>query len=273
MAVVVALLGGVLWFEKLNAVQVVFLDVGQGDAVLISEGSNQILIDGGRDGKVLLEQLGAHMPFWDRQIEMVVATHPDEDHIGGLVSALETYHVGVLFRTEAASNTQAFKTLIREADIQRVQTINPFTGLVARLPDAQLGTLFPRNAEDVSQAKDTNETSIVMRLIVGDVSFLLTGDLPSSREDRIDVGQTTVLKAGHHGSKYSTSESFLDRVKPEQAVLSVGADNRYGHPAPEVLERLRQHHIEIFRTDQQGDISYVCPLPAHTCSVSVGRLR
>lgn len=274
---VAGVLGSMLWLWKsdFDATKVVFLDVGQGDAILISQGSNQMLIDGGRSGKVLLERLGEYMPFWDSQIETVVATHPDEDHIGGLVDAVDTYRVGVFLDTKMKSETAVYKAL-QEAKLSRnVEDREVFSGLSVTFPDGgKIETLYPHESFTDSRSKDTNATSIVMKLTAASgKTFLFTGDLPSEQEPMIDTaGHIDVLKAGHHGSKYSSLNEFLERLKPKDTILSVGLKNRYGHPSPETLDRLENIHARIFRTDTQGTISYLCP-PAegNECTVTTAK--
>ena len=263
-----------LWWRDFSDTKVVFLDVGQGDAILISQGSNQILIDGARRGKVLLEQLGRHMPFWDHSIEAVVATHPDEDHIGGLIDAVNMYHIGVFLDTKEKSDTAVYKALQEAKSARGVKDIETFTGLAVKLPDGgHIETLHPFVSFEKIQSRDTNATSVVMRLTTASgETFLLTGDLPSEREALLDPGKIDVLKAGHHGSKNSSSNAFLDTISPRDAVLSVGAQNRYGHPAPEAIDRLRTHQANIFRTDTQGTIAYQCPIGQESaCMVSTGK--
>jgi competence protein ComEC len=238
--------------------RIVFLDVGQGDAILLTQGRTQVLIDGGRDGKTLLGKLGQHMPFWDKQIELMIATHPDADHVGGLASAVRRYHVATYLSNGVEGDSDVFRDLKQTLDLSHV-TKQSVVGTGSRIlfpGGTELRVLFPQSGTAKTMS-ETNEGSIVARLVFGDASFLLTGDLPHEEMVLPDIPSTKVLKVAHHGSKYSTSESWLARVHPETALVSVGK-NRYGHPSEEVLVRLQERGIRILRTDQQGDVVYVC---------------
>lgn len=247
-----------------KSLKVIFLDVGQGDSILISQGSQQILIDGGSDGKVLLEKLGRYIPFWDRKIEAVIATHPDQDHIGGLVDALRTYKVENIIESRQKSSSQIYKLLEETEDKKHVERIIAQKGEKLIFPyGAQMEILFPFSSDVDEQEQNNNAASIVSKLSFGRNSFLLTGDLPLEKEKVLmesgeDV-ESNVLKVAHHGSKYSTSNEFLDAVKPKEAIISVGANNKYGHPNAETLERLKNHGADILRTDEKGDVIFECP--------------
>lgn len=238
--------------------KVIFLNVGQGDAILISQGKNQVLIDGGRTSKELLARLGRHLPFWDRKIEVVIATHPDADHIGGLPGLLRTYQVERVLTTGAESETEIswlFQWSIEKYTHHEALPI--FKGTKIDFPaGGELLIEYPHTSLPKETA-DSNSGSIVARFTYGATSFLLTGDLPHEETALPDETPVTVLKAAHHGSKYSSSEAFLGRIRPTEAVLSVG-ENNYGHPAPEVLERLGRLGITTHRTDREGDIRYEC---------------
>lgn len=257
------LMGGLLlWHLSLvqRRTEVTFLNVGQGDAILISQGDVEILIDGGRTSKELLARLGRHIPFWDRRIEFIIATHPDADHIGGLPALLRTYQVEQVLTTGAESETETSR-LFQEAVRQRTGhgPTRVFRGATLELPrGGKLTVEYPRQPiAGVVPDADTNEGSIVVRFTYGETSFLLTGDLPREETVLPEEPPVTVLKAAHHGSKYSTSEAFLRLVQPKEAVISVGK-NSYGHPSPDVLERLRRIGAVIRRTDEEGDIRYRC---------------
>jgi competence protein ComEC len=243
---------------------VTFLDVGNGDAILISQGSNQILIDGGRRGKDLLARLGRQMPFWDRTIETVIATHPDADHIGGFASLMAAYDVQAFLYTGAESDTETFSLLKKTIMEKNIETLKIFRGGYIKFPrGGELAIEYPLSPLP-AEAKETNAGSIVSRFIYGETEVLLTGDLPSEETVLPDIKPANILKISHHGSKYSTSAAFLDLLQPKEAVISVGK-NSYGHPAPDVLERLREHGIVIKRTDMDGDVSYRCTLELARC--------
>jgi competence protein ComEC len=254
------LMGGLaLWhlsiFERQT--EIVFLDVGQGDAILISQGKHQILIDGGRTGKELLAQIGRHVPFWDRNIEFVIATHPDADHIGGLPSLFRTYEVDHVLTTGAQSDTETSRFFDEALSETRFGLTKVSRGTKITLPHGgELAIEYPLTPLSV-EASDTNEGSIVARFVYGETSFLFTGDLPHEETVLSGEGEATVLKAAHHGSKYSTSDAFLDLVQPKEAVISVGK-NSYGHPDPGVLERLGRRGVVVHRTDQGGALRYGC---------------
>lgn len=253
-----------------DSLKVVFLDVGQGDAILIEQRDKQILVDGGPSGKKLLEGLGKYVPFWDRKIDVVIATHPDSDHIAGLVEVLKSYEVGEIIKTDAKSTSdvdKAFRDLISD---KKIESQTAEKGLRVKLSDeAQLDIIAPKVGEDIAQEKDTNSGSVVAKLAYGENKFLLTGDFPIEKDARLiadnpDLG-AQVLKVSHHGSKNATSKEFLDAVKPEYAVISVGKGNRYGHPADETVSRLEDAGGRILRTDERGDVMFECSGAAQKC--------
>lgn len=257
------ILSAIIFFSKNSPLQIIFLDVGQGDAILISQGSQQLLIDGGKDGKLLLEKLGKYIPFWDRDIEAVIETHPDQDHIGGLVGVLGAYNIGSVLETKMQSDSQTFKKLEDEIVVNKIEKVEAKKDVKIKFTNgATVEVLYPFETVADINGKDTNMYSVVVRLIIGGNKFLLTGDLPTTEENKLLENNVDIkadfLKVAHHGSKYATSNSFLEAVKPNDAIISVGKNNSYGHPNQEVLQRLISHRINILRTDESGDIVYEC---------------
>lgn len=257
--------------SKSRALRVIFLDIGQGDAILIMRGSNQVLIDGGPSGNKIMEKLGAYIPFWDRKIELVIATHPDQDHIAGLVDVLKNYQIGAVMENGQDNDTQVYKRLEEVIGENNIQKIIGKAGMTIREGEELKIDILNPDQESLEQEKDTNANSIVAKLTFGKNSFLFTGDLPTKEEEKL-IGQnidlaSVVLKAGHHGSKYSTGDNFLDKVSPREAVISAGKNNSYGHPHPEVLERLEKRKIKIWRTDEMGDVEYECEEADSECFV------
>lgn len=253
----------VISLQSSKKLKVVFIDVGQGDSILISEGSQQVLIDGGKDGKLLLEKLGKQIPFWDRKIETIIETHPDADHVGGLIEVFRTYQVESVMQTAMRSQSQTFKVLSQAIADEKSEIIEGRSGQVIKFASgAEIDIIFPFEKVTDVNSKDTNSSSITAKLIYGESSFLFTGDLPSEQEKeildrKIDVS-VDILKVGHHGSKYSTGEEFLKAVSPTDAIISVGKNNSYGHPNGEILKRLAEYKINVLRTDEKGDIVYEC---------------
>lgn len=274
LSIIALILGAIIFHSKGAELTVDFLDIGQGDAILISQGGSQILIDGGPSGRTLLEKLGRSIPFWDRKIELVIATHPDSDHIGGLIEALKKYRVGAMMQIPLGSDSETFQRLqeiLRQSEEKnKTARLDGRAGMKIKFPNsAEIEILHPAKSENYS---DTNSASIVAKLVFGQNRFLLTGDLPSDEETKLmergyDLS-AQVLKVAHHGSKYSTGAEFLEKVRPVDAIISVGQKNRYGHPAPEVLERLRKTGARIFRTDETGDVEYVCQNINEKCAVA-----
>lgn len=248
-------------------IKVVFLSVGQGDAILIQSGRQQILIDGGREGATLLGALGRELPFYDRTIDVVIATHPDADHIGGFSTLLDRYTVGQFIETGALEiNDTPDSALLRRA-LERTKTPRVVPGVAGTTldlaPTGRLTLVYPRTLP-LAPGTETNEGSIVARFDFGETSFLLTGDLPHEETVLSEIAPVDVLKVAHHGSRSSTSDAWLDVVEPKEAVISVGK-NAYGHPTPEVLERLAQRGIKVRRTDQSGSVTYQCSQANRHC--------
>jgi len=240
---------------------VAFLDVGQGDAIWIeSPNGNQMLIDGG-PGKSVLRELSKVMPFYDRSIDVVVATHPDADHISGLNDVLNKYKVALFVEPGVESDTAVYKELKNEVAAKNIKIVEARRGMLVDLGGrAVLEILFP--VLDPT-GMETNMASIVARLVYGENEFMLTGDSPKNIEEYLvsleAQSQTLgsdVLKAGHHGSKTSSATSFVSAVSPEYAVISAGKDNRYGHPNQEVLDILTNFGAKILRTDEEGRIVF-----------------
>jgi len=255
-------------YVEARPLEVVFLDVGQGDSILIQKGTKQILIDGGPNGKTELAKLGKYLPYFDREIEVVVATHPDRDHIGGLVDVAKNFKIGKVLTTGAEKDTAVFKEWkdIREYD--RIETLAAARGDEVDFGDAKMWIISPGSSVDAA-AGDANNQSVVARLNYGESSFLFTGDIESPAEKEILAGgeniDVDVLKVAHHGSKYSSSEEFLDVTSPETAVISVGANNAYGHPTEAVLDALKKRNIQVLRTDELGDIRFECKTKNEKC--------
>lgn len=249
-----------LWTSPSPYLEVTFLNVGQGDAILIETPDGaQALIDGGPDGTVLRE-LARELSWGDRTLDFVIGTHPDKDHIGGLIDVLARYRVASILTTENTGETTAAsayqKALTAETEIVHFARAGQTYSLGA---STTLTVLSP--ARDPSML-ESNTASIVIKLTYGDIDFMLTGDAPQGIEDYLSVTygdqlQSEVLKLGHHGSKTSTSELFLEAVKPAFAVVSSGADNRYGHPHEEVVERVEARQILLRNTATDGAIHFL----------------
>ena len=242
--------------------RVAFLDVGQGDAIFI-QGPNgeQALIDGGPDPRLALRALGERMPFWDRTLDLVVLTHHDEDHLAGLPEVLRRYRVAAVLDNPYPKDSAA--AMEWRATLQRENTtvVEAQEGQVVRLGnDLIIEVLNPPDPPMGGTPSDANNNSTVLRLRYGDVSFLLTGDVHGDAElsmigRNLDM-ESTVLKVAHHGSGSSTSQAFLDYVQPRLAMVSAGKENRFGHPRPEVVERLESAVGQemLFLTSEQGTV-------------------
>jgi len=238
---------------------VAFLDVGQGDAIFVESPTGaQVLIDGGK-GRSVLRGLGALMAPGDRSLDVVMATHPDLDHIGGLPEVFARYEVGLFLEPGVSDDGSDAAALYEAVAAEGLAPIQARAGMKLALGGgAFLEVLFPEG--DVS-AFEVNTASIIVRVVYGDTSFMLSGDAPSSIETYLAGKHGTrlssqVLKLGHHGSKTSTGEAFLGAVLPNHAVISAGCDNSYGHPHAEVLERLRRFQVETVSTCESGTIVF-----------------
>ena len=238
---------------------VVFLDVGQGDAIFIQTPSGkQVLVDGGPSETALLSQLGRQMPFWDRMLDVMVLTHPESDHVTGLVAVLERYRVDTVIFRDQEHESEVYERWLQLLGAEGAVVYQGEAGLRLTLDEGLDMTILHPGAE---LPGDANNNSVVTRLTYGQVSVLLTGDIEAEVEHRL-VGamresplQSTVLKAAHHGSCSSTTQEFLNAVGPEVVVISVGADNRFGHPCAEVLERLE--YVPVYRTDERGAVELI----------------
>jgi len=236
-----------------------FLDVGQGDSVLIqTQGGAEVLIDGGKDGSAVRE-LARIMDFGDRSIDLVVGTHPDTDHIGGLIDVLKSYQVGTMLMTENRGDSDAAATYFDLAKQEQAQIVYARRGQEFALDaSTTLRVLFPEtNPEDM----ESNASSIILQLQYGSSTFMFTGDAPKSIEEYLVLAEgehlkSDVLKVGHHGSRTSTSELFLEEVRPQYAIISAGEDNTYGHPHVEVTDMLFNKRVQIYETSKEGTISF-----------------
>ena len=219
---------------------------------------NQVLIDGGSN-KAVLKELGKVMPFYDRTIDAVIATHPDKDHIGGLVEVLKNYRADFVMEPGVSSDTGVYQELEKTIADKNLPRILARRGMLLNLGEgARLNILFPnRNTE----GWETNTASIVAKLVYGNNSFLLTGDSPIVIEKYLSMIdgrnlKSDVLKTGHHGSRTSTSESFAGLVSPQYTVISAGKNNQYGHPHKEVLDILDKIKSVILKTYENGTVTF-----------------
>ncbi len=264
LAVLLLVLNIIVWSfatlgETRDHVKVSFLNVGQGDAIFIeAPNGNQLLIDGGRDQAVLRE-LRKAMHFWDRSIDVVIATHPDADHIGGLIDVFERYNISVFIDSGNIGDTETYEYIESLVDVEGSTEIEAQTGQIVWLDeDVYFAILFPDR--DV-KSLDPNSASVVGQLVYGETKVLLTGDAPKEIEDHLvriygEELESDILKAGHHGSNTSTGPFFLQAVSPEEVVVSAGKDNRYGHPHQNVVELIENFGGDMRSTAEEGRIEY-----------------
>lgn len=230
--------------------QVYFLDVGQADSILIKSNNEYMLIDGGNnnDGPLLVKYFQS---LGIKEFKYIVGTHPHEDHIGGLDDVIKNFTIDNIYIPDAMTTTKTFEDLLDSIDEKNLTYKVPKINSTFPLGNANLKVIY--TGTDTS---DLNNTSIVLKLTYQDISILLTGDATSETEKKIlnkDIN-STVLKVGHHGSKYSSTESFLKKVNPKYAIISVGKNNIYNHPATITINKLEKLNTQIYRTDQDGTI-------------------
>jgi len=247
--------------QEEGVLEVTFFDVGQGDAIFIqSPSGTQVLIDGGK-GSAVLGELQKRMGFFDRDIDMIVATHLDLDHIGGLIAVLERYRVHTILITENEGESAAAQVFKERVEAEGAQVLYARRGQVFDLGLGEKGSttltiLFP----DIDPTElESNTASIVARLVYGESEYLLTGDSPKEIEEylvRLGSGtlRSDVLKVGHHGSRTSTSDVFLSAVRPSVAIISAGKDNSYGHPHEDVVRVLNEFDVIQKSTADEGSI-------------------
>ncbi len=247
-----------------NNLRVSFLDVGQGDAILIQKGNQQVLVDGGPSPQAICLGLGKKMPFWDRTIELVILTHPSADHATGLVEVLNRYRVREVLYPTLAFESGIYVEWLRLIEEKGVKSTLAQAGQQLNLGDGVIiEVLSPQSPPLSGTDSDVDNNAAILRLSLGEVSFLLTADMMREAEFELLYNRanlkSTVLKVAHHGSDTSTTPEFLAVANPQLAVISVGADNDYGHPSDEVLKRLEERlgSENIYRTDEDGTIEFI----------------
>lgn len=252
------ILGGIMVYQdparaaNPDMMEVHYMDVGQGDATLITCGGHAMLIDAGDDtkGTAIQNYLQKRKI---KELDYLILTHPDADHIGGAPVIITKFNIDKVFVSNYEKDTKTYQKLIQALDDKRLKYTTPAVGSEYALGTATITILAPNGKYD-----DPNEASIACVIQNGDNRFLFTGDAGEEAEkDMIDSGEklaADVYKAGHHGSKYSSSSEFMKAVKPSYAVISCGEGNEYGHPHAEVLNKFRADGIEVYRTDESGTI-------------------
>jgi competence protein ComEC len=241
-----------------------FLDVGQGDATFIQTPSGrQILIDGGALPSVINDHLGRQIPFWDRDIDIVVATHPDADHVAALPGVFDRYRVGRLITNGQDAEEQSYQALLAAAAENETPVHPVAAGEVIVIDDGvRLEILNPSSPQPLApNPQSDNDNSVAIRLLYGDFSLLLTGDAGTPAERQMLSGgqrlAALVYQAGHHGARGSSSPAFLEAIRPQYVVVSAGEGNRFGHPHEEVLQRAADVGAAVLRTDELGTIEVI----------------
>ena len=269
-AIALGVVGALLWLYATSGpdgkLHVHFPDVGQGDSTLIvTPEGRQVLIDGGPGTTDATHALGERLPFWDRDLDMVVLTHPDEDHFLGLVEVLDRYDVGIVMEGGGASDNPLYIEWEKELEQGKSRRFAAAQGQTVLLDGATWMQVLnpPDDGPRQRAGASTNNQGAVLRLVHGSVSFLLTADIEAEAERRLFREETplrsSVLKVGHHGSKTSTTPGFLSEVRPAAAVISAGVDNRFGHPHVEVAERLAAAvgGPRVYLTVDRGHIEFI----------------
>lgn len=237
-------------FNDTNTLNVYFIDVGQADSILLENKGHYMLIDAGNneDGPKLVKYFSE---FGIKEFDYVVGTHAHEDHIGGMDDIIKNFKIDNFYMPDAVTTTKTFEDVLDALEEKNIIFQTPKVNQEFNFQDTKLTTLSITQDE-----KNLNDTSIVLKAKHGTNTFLFMGDASTKIEKNLlnENIKSDVLKVGHHGSRYSTSLSFLKKVSPEYAVISVGENNTYKHPHEEILKRLEEQNIKIYRTDKQGTI-------------------
>lgn len=247
--------------EQEKLLEVSILDIGQGDAILIETPYRQnILIDGGPDNSVIYG-LSKNLPFFERTIDLMILTHPDADHVTGLVEVLRRYEVKKVLYTGVTHNSSNYRTFLAEIEKEGADI-----GIITGVDEIELGEniglniVYPDFSANNKEYDDVNDTSIVIRFSYGDIDFMLTGDASIAVEKELLASglnmEAEVLKAGHHGSKTSSSVDFIQAVSPRYGVISAGKDNKFHHPNLRVIKNFEKEGVDILKTMGGGDIVF-----------------
>ncbi|MDR2204488.1 MAG: MBL fold metallo-hydrolase [Nitrososphaerota archaeon] len=251
-----------------SVLEVIFLDVGQADCILLKTGDHVMLIDAGNTGQdqFVLNYLAE---YGVTKLDYLVATHPHADHIGSMASVVKAMKsIGMAIMPDKVHTTKTFENLMNAIEEKDISITNPSVGAEFSLGDANMQVLAPKSAKYA----DLNDYSIVLRVEFGTTVFLFTGDADGISENE-QLSQSfslsaDVLKVGHHGSRTSSSQKYLDAISPIYAVISCGTDNTYGHPHKEAMTRLMTKGVEIYRTDENGTIIFVTDGKEITVSIT-----
>ena len=237
-------------------VVVKFFDVGQADSILVQSAGVNMLIDAGTNnmGNTVVQNL---KDLGITKIDYLVGTHPHEDHIGGMDDVINNFEIGTIYMPKVQTNTKTFEDVLDAISNKGLTITTPEVGYVFEVGNTKCEVMCAGTGT-TEENSNLNLSSIVIRMVYGEESFLFMGDAEEKNESSRQWPQTTVLKVGHHGSDTSSSESFLNQVKPEISVISVGINNTYGHPKKITLDKLNALETSIYRTDQNGTITITC---------------
>ena len=236
-------------------VTIKFIDVGQGEAILIALPEKTMLIDAGPTGSApkiaqVLQELGRN------KIDYLVATHPDEDHIGGMADVISSTQIGTIYAPNKTNNTATYRKFLTAIQDNNLQITLAEAGTIIDQTDSyKLEILWPKKDANFP---DTNDYSIIIKLTVGNKTFLFTGDAPTNAILNSNPGHIDVLKLSHHGSRTGTTEQLVRKLSPSYAVVSYAVDNSYGHPMQSVLNALHKHSVEVWGTGANGTITITC---------------
>ena len=237
-------------------VVVKFFDVGQADSIFVQSAGVNMLIDAGTNnmGNTVVQNL---KDLGITKINYLVGTHPHEDHIGGMDDVIKNFEIGTIYMPKVQTNTKTFEDVLDAISNKGLTITTPEVGYVFEVGNTKCEVMCAGTGT-TEENSNLNLSSIVIRMVYGEESFLFMGDAEEKNESSRQWPQTTVLKVGHHGSDTSSSESFLNQVKPEISVISVGINNTYGHPKKTTLDKLNALETSIYRTDQNGTITITC---------------